>query len=308
MTVFKPISRPAVKITREIIRHPEASMRCMRLRLAAFRGSLHRHGHCELTWIERGRGLRWVGDRVEPFGDGDLVLLGAELPHVWLSSGPAAQGRCEATVLQFPQDWCAQAAWPELSGLGGVLARAARGLAVEGPTRERLQPLLARMPTADPPRRVALLIELLAALAEAPTDTLRPLSRQGPAPGADATHAARRDRLTRLLDWIQRHLADELHVADAAAIVGISPAAFGRFFRRELGCGFTQFVNDARCSWAALRLLDSDEPVAAIAQECGFPTLSHFGQQFRRRRGCSPRDYRRLGAALPPPSPVHRSP
>lgn len=278
-------------------------MRCMRLRLSAFRGGLHRHGHCELTWIERGRGLRWVGDRVEPFGDGDLVLLGAELPHLWLSAGPAPQGRYEATVLQFPQDWCAQAAWPELAGLAGVLARASRGLAVEGPTRGQVQPLLARMPTADAPRRVALLIELLAVLAAAPADTLRPLSRHVPVPGSDALHAARRDRLTRLLDWIQRHLAEELHVADAAAIVGISPAAFGRFFRRELGCGFTEFVNDARCSWAALRLLDSDEPVAAIALDCGFPTLSHFGQQFRRRHGCSPRDYRRQGSPAQRPLP-----
>ncbi|MBQ0958203.1 helix-turn-helix domain-containing protein [Ideonella sp. 4Y11] len=294
-----------MKIAREIIRHPEASMRCMRLRLPAFRGSLHRHGHCELTWIERGRGLRWVGDRVEPFGDGDLVLLGAELPHVWLSAGPAAQGRHEATVLQFPQDWCAQAAWPELAGLAGVLARAARGLAVEGATRAQVQPLLARMPSADAPRRVALLIELLAVLAEAPAHALRPLSRHAPVAGSDAVHAARRDRLTRLLDWIQRHLGDELRVADAAAIVGISPAAFGRFFRRELGCGFTEFVNDARCSWAAQRLLECDEPVAAIALDCGFPTLSHFGQQFRRRHGCSPRDYRRHGPlAQRPPSPI----
>lgn len=297
-----------MKITREIIRHPAASMRCTRLSLAAFRGGLHRHGHCELTWIERGRGLRWVGDRVEPFSDGDLVLLGAELPHVWLTAGPAAAGRCEATVLQFPQDWCARAGWPELAALDSVLARAARGLAVEGASREQLLPLLARLPTAEPPRRVALLIELLVHLAEAPEDQLRALSRRAPTAGGDALHAARRDRVARLLDWIQRHLADELRVDDAAEIVGISPAAFSRFFRRELGCGFVDFINDARCSWAALRLLESDDAVATVAQDCGFATLSHFGQQFRRRRGCSPRDYRRLGAALPPPSPVHRSP
>jgi AraC-like DNA-binding protein len=95
-----------------------------------------------------------------------------------------------------------------------------------------------------------------------------------------------------VLNWIEAHLADELSVEDAAAVAHVSPAAFGRFFRREVGKGFTAYVNDARCGWAALRLVQGTEPIAHIAQACGFPTLSNFGEQFRRRFGVAPRSFR----------------
>lgn len=290
-----------MKIEREEVLHPDASMRCMRLRLAAFRGGLHRHAHAELTWVERGRGLRWVGDSVEPFGDGDLVLLGAELPHVWLTAQGGPARACAATVLQFPADWPAATGLPELQGLQVLMARAAQGLAIEGATRHEVQALLARLAGADAPRRAAALIEVLAVLAaglKQRRTTLRALSTHAPARAPDAAALVqRRQRVDRLLRWIQAHLAEELRVRDAAEVVGISPAAFGRFFRRELGKGFVDFVNDARCSWASLRLLQGQEPIAEVAQGCGFATLSNFGEQFRRRYGASPRAHRRHALA-----------
>lgn len=272
-------------------------MRCMPLRLPAFRGSLHRHAHAELTWIERGRGLRWVGDSVEPFDDGDLVLLGADVPHVWLTPEGRTRRPCAATVVQFPEDWAAATGLPELRGMDVLMARAAQGLSIEGDARRGVQAALARMVEADAPRRVAALIEVLAVLGDTldqRSASLRALS--GHAPGRDVDRAAqlpRRQRVDRLLRWIQQHLAEEMRVSDAAEVVGVSPAAFARYFRREVGKGFIDFVNDARCSWAALRLLQGRESVADIAQGCGFPTLSNFGEQFRRRYGASPRDYRR---------------
>lgn len=285
-----------MKIERELVRHPDASMRCLQLRLGAFRGGLHRHAHAELTWIERGHGLRWVGDSVEPFGDGDLVLLGAELAHVWLTPQGGEPQRCAATVLQFPDDWAASTALPELRSIDALMARAAHGLAVEGSTRQEVQSRMARMAESDAPRRVAALVEVLAVLHASlrqSSSDLRALSAHAPDRGPDATSSTQRhQRVDRLLRWVQAHLAEELRVSDAAEIVGISPAAFARYFRREIGKGFVDFVNDARCSWAALRLLQGQEPIADIAHGCGFPTLSNFGDQFRRRYGASPRDYR----------------
>jgi AraC-like DNA-binding protein len=98
--------------------------------------------------------------------------------------------------------------------------------------------------------------------------------------------------MDRVLSSIESHLADELSVDDAAAVAHVSSAAFGRFFRREVGKSFTAYVNDARCSGAALRLIQGKEPIAQIAQACGFATLSHFGEQFWRRYAMSPRDFR----------------
>ena len=262
-------------------------MRCLRLELDAFGGRLHRHAHAELTWIERGRGLRWVGDSVEPFAEGDLVLLGGELPHAWVTRTPPAPGSCAAVVVQFPLDWAA--AWPEGRAVQALLARAARGLALEGALREPVAALLPKLAASDGLRRVALLAELLATVTEQP-QSLRELSAMPTARSADAE--ARRRRVDRVLNWIEAHLGHELTAADAAALAHVTPAAFGRFFRREVGKTFVDYVNDARCSWAALRLVETDEPVAQIAHDCGYRTLSNFAEQFRRRHGTSPLRYR----------------
>jgi len=281
-----------MRITREPIHHAEESLRCMHLELPLFSGGLHRHGHFELTWIERGQGLRWVGDSVEPFFDGDLVLVGSETPHLWASRGVASAPGCAATVLQFPPDWPQRCGLPELKAVAPLLAQAAPGVEVQGPTRIEVQGLLARLPGSTAQRRVAVLIEVLGCLLAGAAD-LRALSTTPfPSPAAAFRAGPGSQPMDRVLSWIESHLADELSVDDAAAVAHVSPSAFGRFFRREVGKSFTTYVNDARCGWAALRLIQGPEPIAQIAQACGFATLSNFGEQFRRRYAMSPRDFR----------------
>lgn len=291
-----------VKISRETVQHPEGSLRCMDLRLRAFGGELHRHGHVELTWIERGQGLRWVGDTVEPFVDGDLVLVAGETAHLWASRGTPPEGDCAATVLQLRPDWPLRTGLPELAGLSALWPPAGGGWVVEGPTRAAVQAEMARLRGASPAQRIARVVDVLALLQAGGSD-LRALS--GRAPAADPVPGRR--RIDRVLSWIEAHLSEDLRVDDAAAIAHVSAAAFARFFRREVGRSFTAYINDARCSWAALRLMQSREPIAQIAQGCGFPTLSNFGEQFRRRYGVAPRDFRagqrlsqsRAGSAAP---------
>jgi AraC-like DNA-binding protein len=289
-----------MRIARESVHHPDESLRCMHLELPDFRGELHRHGHLELTWIERGQGLRWVGDSVEPFFDGDLVLVGSETAHLWASrGGPAPQG-CAATVLQFPPDWVRRTGLPELAAVSPLFTQATAGLEVQGRTRADVQQQLRRLPGASALGRMAVFIDVLAALMAGASD-LRALSGQRtPAwhPAADTPAGGR--RIDRVLSWVESDLASELHVEQAAALAHVSPAAFARFFRREVGKSFTAYVNDARCSWAALRLAQGTEPIAQVAHACGFPTLSNFGEQFRRRFGVAPRQFRD-GARAPGP-------
>ena len=284
-----------MKIFREAVHHPDESLRLLHLELPTFEGGLHRHAHAELTWIERGLGLRWVGDSVEPFTDGDLVLVGGEVAHLWASRGPQPAAGCAATVLQFKPDWAARTGLPELADVSPLLLRAALGLGIRGDTRLEVQRLLLRLRQATAARRVAAMVDLLATLMEGAAD-LRELStrvsRSAPAADSPAGGSAGGQRIDRVLSWIDEHLAEDLRVEDAAAAAHVSAAAFGRFFRREVRKSFTEYVNDARCGWAALQLIRGREPIAYVAQSCGFPTLSHFGEQFRRRYRMAPRAFR----------------
>jgi AraC-like DNA-binding protein len=87
-------------------------------------------------------------------------------------------------------------------------------------------------------------------------------------------------------------LLTTMHRVDAARLVHVTVGAFSRWFKREIGRTFTDYVNDARCGAACDRLLRTDVSIARIADQCGFATLSNFNAQFKRRYGCTPRGFR----------------
>ena len=283
-----------MNFVQEHIIHPHQSFRVLRLELDAFRGARHRHRQLELTWIEQGRGLRFVGDSVEPFDAGDLVLLGPDLPHAWTSSRRRAGQPHVCTVLQFAPDMLEPGPWPELAEARGLAALAARGVRIGEPGRGAITRALQRLSSCSPGLSalaawfevLALLLQHQAAMVPLASAAMR---------SATALRSQQDSRVAQVIDWIRRHLARELTVEAAARLVHVSPAAFSRYFRREVGKSFTRYVNDMRCSEACLRLRGSNKAVAVIAHECGFATLSNFNRQFRLRTGLTPRDFRLEG-------------
>lgn len=284
-----------MKVKEEHVTHAGQTFRFLRFDLEAFRGERHRHRQLELTWIERGAGLRFVGSSVEPFESGDLVLLGPHVPHAWISAADHAGERHLATVLQFSPDLLTLKGLPELQALGALVARAGHGLQVLGPARDAMCDVLRGMPQQSGLLRLSGFMALLGLL-QAHASSLRPILdsvQRSPVPaGLDDQR-----RVDRVLDWIHQHMHEPLTVADAAALVHVTPAAFSRFFSREVGRSFTAYINDVRCSEASLRLRLTARPVAAIAHECGFETMSHFNRQFRLRMGCTPLAFRRRAVA-----------
>jgi AraC-like DNA-binding protein len=280
-----------VRIRNEHVTHPLRSLRFLRFEVDRFRIERHRHRQLELTWIERGTGIRYVGDSVAPFASGDLVLLGVDVPHAWVSANTPGADQSIASVIQFPIELFSQPLLPELAQARPLAERARVGLQIGGRCAESVKEVLGSMPAANPFRQLACLIEILGLMSMHPAD-LAPIATN-PQPAAAPGACAR--QVDRVTEWVARNMRRELRVVEAARLAGISPGAFPRFFRREAGKPFSAYVNDVRCGEACLKLRQSRAPIAAIAEECGFRSISHFNRQFRRRLGATPRAYRRQG-------------
>ena len=281
-----------MRVIEEQVSHPDRTFRFLRFEIDRFRGERHRHRQLELTWIEAGVGLRFVGDHAAPFAAGDLVLIGSGVAHSWVSSKRRGGGMAAATVLQFAPDLLTLPQVPELASLGPLAARAQRGLAIEGAGRSAIIDVLVRMRTADPVARVAKWIGILDLLLRHQRDLRTLASSAMRGSPASSTERPQARRIDQTLDWIHRHLARELRVEEAARVAHVTPAAFSRYFHREVGKTFTRYVNDVRCSEACLKLRLTDRPVASVARDCGYATLSHFNRQFRLRHGLTPRQFR----------------
>ncbi|MGH3742484.1 MAG: AraC family transcriptional regulator [Micromonosporaceae bacterium] len=262
---------------------PGTSFRVHLRRQAQFPFEWHIHPEHELTLITAGHGRRFVGDAIEPYRPGDLVLLGPQLPHTWLSEPP---GPAEAVVIQFRHDFLGAQLWqaPEFAGVAELLVRARRGLRFGDGVSE---PVRALMAETDPARRAIALLHALTTLA---TARARPLASEGYVPLLDE-HARRR------IDSVCRHLAEHhaepVTLAEAARIANLTPAAFCRFFRRATGHTLTSYLTQLRIAAARRELITTDRPVAQIAADCGYANLSHFNRTFRRLTGRSPSEFRR---------------
>lgn len=101
------------------------------------------------------------------------------------------------------------------------------------------------------------------------------------------------ERLLRVIDHVDAHLAEPLDVARLAGVVHLSASRLTRLFREHLGTSPQRYVERQRMI-RAMQLLDlTSRPVAVIALEVGWADPLYFSQRFAQFAGQSPTAYRR---------------
>lgn len=193
-----------------------------------------------------------------------------------------------ATVLQFSPLICEASAFTEMAQLRSLLQDARRGLQVSGAVRDRVTARMAAMGEMESLGQLEQLIGILRELHFHRGDTHFIASTANEPARSDASS----HRIDRVIQWMHLHMEQPLTLVDAATVAHVTPAAFSRFFKRETGKTFTDYVNDIRCAKACVLLKESRAPIATIGLQCGFLTSSHFNRQFMARMGQSPRSYR----------------
>ena len=285
--VFVAYIDPVEPEYRNISKQPGSSFEVSYLDEPAFPAAWHFHPQFELTYVLGSTGTRYVGDRVETFGPGDLVLLGANLPHSWRTVGRQTE-RVRCVVVRWDNevlaDWLDR---PELAGISRLLRLAQRGLRFPTELATALAPDLLALREQPPFPRLLTLLRVLERLSRAPATQLA-------SPGFEHHRSPdQRERVSLLYAYLQRHYDRPIPLAETAAELSLSREAFSRFCRRHLGRTFTALVNQYRTNVACRLLTDSELTVTEIAYRVGYSTPSFFYRQFRKFTGLTPRAYRR---------------
>lgn len=265
-----------------------ASFLCRRRRDPRFGFAWHFHPELELTLIVRSRGKRFVGDSIADYEDGDLVLLGPNLPHTW-DSDPARRGPHEAVFCQFSASFLGAdfLRAPEMLPVRRLLERSSQGLRFTGRTQREVGRRMEGMDRLPGPRRLLALLEILDLLAR--SRDARPLSSREFVPSLRRADAERIDRVCRFLT---ENFADRVPLAEAARVAHLSVPAFSRFFKRKTGKSLVGYLHELRVGHACRRLIETDRAVSEIAFDSGFNNLSNFNRRFLRMKGMSPREFR----------------
>ncbi len=250
------------------------------------------HPEFEVHLIQRSSGRFIVGDHIGPFRAGQLVLVGSNLPHDWISdlgAGEVSRGR--DVVFQFHPQWfhdCTEL-MPELASLQPLLTRAARGLEFRGGPADAAAASLVAIGTASGVERLGHILAMLSAMAAASAEEAVPLANPWAPP--------RDERTAEVMDDVLRYIfasgSQPVRMSEAAARVGMSGSAFSRYFARAAGQTFSATVRKLRLTQAGQQLVRTDRPVAAIAYEVGYQNLSNFNRHFLAHYGRTPSAYRR---------------
>lgn len=266
------------------------SFHCEVVRGPGYGATWHFHPEFQITLVLKSTGYRLVGDNITPLTPGDLVLVGANLPHVWQQDAGGGRRAVHAIVARFLDTWLGREFLeiPEAAAVKRLLKRAGRGLHVTGRTREAVADQMQRLPEAKGLNRVAVLLGILETLAL--SRELQPIASAGFVPSLASDDQGRMARVTA---HIHAHLTGEIDRATVARAAHLSAGAFSRFFKLRTGKTLPEYVNELRVGRACRLLAEEDRKVTDVALDCGFRNLPNFNRRFREITRQTPREYRR---------------
>lgn len=252
---------------------------------------IHNHDAYELNFVENANGVRRiVGDSSEVIGDYDLVLITSpDLEHVWEQHKCVSQNVREITI-QFKfglgdDDFFEK---NPFSNIRHMLNEARKGLCFPLATIVKVYEKLDRMSSITDGFEA--LMQFL--------DILNILSRSEGARALATTSYAKvtieddSRRILKVKNYINENYMYELKLATLADLANMSPSAFSRFFKLHTGRTLSDYIIDIRMGFATRLLLDTNDTIAEVGFNCGYNNLSNFNRIFKRKKGCSPSEFR----------------
>jgi AraC-like DNA-binding protein len=254
----------------------------------------HYHSEVELIHIKKGEGTQFIGDCIKRFKAGDVVLVGANLPHYWRFDDvyyeEGTKEGADVRVAHFNENfWGAQFLdLPENLSLKTVLEKGRRGLQITGKTRQRVAELLEQMQEADGPHRIIFLMEALNAIGNG--KQLVPLSSIGFKP--DLVDAEK-DRINAIYEYSIKNFKRKIQLEEIAEVANISPNSFCRYFKSRTRKTYSQFLIELRVGHACKLLIENNQCIKRLCYESGFNNFTSFHKYFKLITGKSPLAYQK---------------
>ncbi len=259
--------------------------------LPYFDAPYHFHPEFELTLILKSEGKRFVGNQVADFKEGDLVLLGANVPHCWKNDGIGNENSARSIVIQFKEDFLGQGFFKnaETQPIRSLLDKAKSGVLISGKTRDRVAREMIFLQTVPPFQKLLGLLDLLNTIA-----TSKDFEIIDNQPDKYDLSAVDLERINKIYAYVIEHYTQDIHLETAAHLTNMTETAFCRYFKKITKKTFLDLVTEFRIKHACNLLNSTDKQVAEVCFESGFGNISHFNKQFKVVTGYSPLNYRKM--------------
>ncbi|MGN7515836.1 MAG: AraC family transcriptional regulator [Allomuricauda sp.] len=251
----------------------------------------HYHAELELVYVTQSTGTRFIGDSIEPFREGEVVLIGKNLPHMWLNDEAyfedAGVSIAEATAIHFRQDFLGKdfLEAPELKNIRDLIEESRYGLKFDN-LDPKIKDSIQELDSGTQFERLMRFIHVLNQLANHESKTI--LSSEGYLASFKKTN---NKNLDKIYEYIFSNFDKNILLSEVAEIANMNPSAFSRFFKRINRKTFKEYVNEVRIGYACKLLSEHQYNITRICYESGFNNISNFNRQFKKITGKSPSQY-----------------
>jgi AraC-like DNA-binding protein len=258
----------------------------------------HFHPETEIMYIEKGTGTRFVGDHSESFKEGDIGLIGPNLPHVWRSDSlyrENIQGLTTHVLVVHFHDTIFKgplSILPEMQSIKQLLYDSQFGIKFTGSAIEQIEKQMKEIIKTTGVEKLVRLIKMLDFMAK--TDEKHLLVSAGYSKIRKSTDFDRFDKAHRfMIENFQKSISLET----VSGIIGMTPTSFCRYFKKHTSKSFHTVLNEIRIGHACKLLIENKMNISGICHESGFSNISNFNEQFKKIKGVSPSQYIKIREA-----------
>jgi len=252
--------------------------------------SWHYHEQYELLYISKSKGVRFVGDNVSQFQAGDLVLVGSNLPHLWLNDILFQQENeeVEIIVLKFFSNFIGEQVFnnPEFSEIKKMLEQSKFGIGFGSTVVKSMHSKIIEIVSLPYPEQLIKFIGILNQLSI--TNDCSLLSTTDMRIATNDNY----ERIDIVLKYISDNYAQEICLDEIADIACMTTNSFCRFFKKTTKKSFTEFLNEVRIRNASRILIQEKLAIVDVSFKVGFNSATNFNKQFKRIMGATPKEFR----------------
>ncbi|NJM26304.1 MAG: AraC family transcriptional regulator [Bacteroidia bacterium] len=239
----------------------------------------HYHDQLELIYIKEHTGTRFIGDSVQRFVPGDLILIGAGLPHMWLNDSTLETQMpflSNVISVHFEKTCFGDNFFklPEMGAIHKLLSDANRVFTSVAKTAISIAHYMEEITNMNNFDKTLMLLKILKAISEEPLKTYLASYEF-----TSTYYEKFSTKLNKVYKLVMENFRSELTLEHAADEVDMHPSSFSRYFKKTTRRTFTAFVNEIRIRYACkLLVCDAEKSISQIAREAGYENLSTFQQ------------------------------
>ena len=250
-------------------------------------GVWHFHPDYEITLTVKSSGKRFVGFSINDYFPNELVLLGENLPHCWITNE-----HTEQYVINFKKDLLGLAFgnFPEFDRINNLLEKSNRGILFNRETTFTATKIIAKFNKLNHFNRLLLLFKLLNLLALSQNKVFITFQDYRIKDSLKASN-----RIEKIYSYIHSNYnSGHASITALSDQLYMTTSSLCKFIKMITKKTFTELLIETRVNEACKLLSVTDKYISEICYLCGFKNVSNFNRAFKKVMNVTPREYRKL--------------